>query len=266
MLPAVASEAIQLTGDPECTAGQFSQVVEKDIALAAEILTLANSSVFSSGRSVSRLEQAVVRLGFSQCRNLIIASSTACLMKAMPLQDEWIREVLWQHSHSSATAATALNHALDLGFHGEEFTAGLLHDFGRLLLSVAAQDDFPLVDPLDFAENENVLEHEHAILGTDHCRFGAWFAARSGLPLCLVDAIRWHHEPNPLTSSRTLVAVTTAADHIANYLQREETVEAYDPTTNRGLQQLAKITETNVLEKFAAVELALLTEVRESFA
>ena len=176
MLPAVATEAIAMTKNLDCEADDFSELVQKDVALASQILSVANCAIFSGGRPISSLQQAVIRLGYKQCRNLIVSSSTACLIKKMNLGDEWIREVLWQHSFTTATACCSLNRALELGFDGDEFTAGLLHDFGRLLFAVAANDEFQQADSLAFFENKSLLFEEEEILGTDHCRFGAWFA------------------------------------------------------------------------------------------
>jgi len=176
MLPAVATEALELARDPECRTAEFAGVIERDVKLATEILSIANSVYFAASAPVASLHQAVVRLGLRQCRYLILSSSAASLMKGMPLEQEWVREVIWQHSFRTATACQYLNKTLKLGFDGEEFTAGLLHDFGRLLLAVAAPESFANADPLSFEEDEEFLSKENSILGSDHCSFGAWFA------------------------------------------------------------------------------------------
>jgi len=150
MLPAVATEALQLARNPDCTTAQFAGVIERDVKLATEILSICNSVLYSSGKPVANLHQAVIRLGFRQCRNLILTSSAASLMKRLPLEQEWIRELLWRHSFTTAVACLDLNNRLRLGFQGEEFTAGLLQDFGRTLLAVAVGKNQPDVDPLDF--------------------------------------------------------------------------------------------------------------------
>ncbi len=266
MLPSVASEAIALTNDPECTAVQFGEVVRRDVSLATEMLTLANSSMFSNGKQVSKLEQVIVRLGFQQCRNWIISSSAASLMKKMALEEQWIREVLWKHSVATAATCSLLNRTFKLGFDGEEFTAGLLHDFGRLLLFVASEDSFPKADPLDFSNEDGVLEKERSVLGTDHCCFGAWFAKNSGLPLCLIEAIRWHHEDNPACENSRLVTLVAAADHVANYIQSEKSIQGYSPESNPKLVTLCESINSNLSEQFSVVETTLMEEISASLS
>ena len=261
MLPAVANEALELAKDPDCTSAQFASVVERDVNLATEILSMANSALFACGTPVVSLQQAIVRLGFRQCRNLILTSSAASLMKSLPLEQEWVREVLWQHSTLTAASCVHINRTLSLGFQGEEFTAGLLHDFGRLLLAVAAPEQFADADPLTFEEDENILEFERSFLETDHCAFGAWFAKTSGLPEALSSAIHYHHEPAVDHPHQKLIALVAAGDHVANHLQISDEPEEYESSGNRGIAQLAEITSSNIVEKFDGISDTLLEEI-----
>lgn len=91
MVPAVAVQALEITNDPECSINQFVSVVERETTLAADILSIANSSIYAPGKPILSLSQAVIRLGFQQCRNLILSSSVSTLMKKLPLGEEWIR-------------------------------------------------------------------------------------------------------------------------------------------------------------------------------
>jgi len=253
MLPSVASEALAVSNDSECTAEQLCAIVRRDVTLATDMLTLANSPMFSVDKPVANLQQAIVRLGFKQCRSLIVSSSTMSLMKKMPLSEEWVREVLWNHSFKTATMCSLLNRSLALDFTGEEFAAGLLHDFGRLLLAVAAEDRFAEADSMDFDESDELfLEHEQSVLGTDHCQFGAWFAEKSGLPQNLIETIRFHHDPAFNTPNKDLVALVAAADHFVNFLNQPPATSAYLPETNQGLIQICKYYGTDVIEKFSS--------------
>ena len=241
MLPAVALEALELAKDPECVTAEFAGVIERDVKLATEILSLSNSVYFAASAPVASLRQAVVRLGLKQCRNLILTSSAASLMKNMPLEQEWVREVIWQHSFRAATVCTYLNKKLKIGFEGEEFTAGLLHDFGRLLLAVAAPDQFAKADSLAFDDEFDCRSKEKEVLGIDHCEFGSWFAAHNGLPRSLVAAIELHHLPETHHPDEKLIALVAAADSLANHFQRCEEGGEYDVGLNRGAHAIAKL-------------------------
>lgn len=261
MLPAVATEALEMARDPECKTSEFAGVIERDVKLATEILSMANSVMFAASTPVSSLRQAVVRLGMKQCRNLILSSSAASLMKSLPLEQEWVREVVWQHSFRTATACTYLNKQLRTGFDGEEFTAGLLHDFGRLLLAVAAPDEFSRADTLSFEEDEEFLSRETSTLGIDHCQFGAWFAKHNRLPRSLVAAIQFHHLPEMHHPDSKLIALVAAGDHLCSYYQRVEESAGYDIELNRGAHALARLGYPKLLKDGATMIELLFEEI-----
>src|SRR5439155_21607268 len=74
--------------------------------------------------------------------------------------------------------------------------------------------------------------------GIDHCALGAWFGQHSHLPDALIQTMHFHHTPDLTQSSDRLVTLVATADHMANHLQRQEPVEAYNPETNPGLTAL----------------------------
>ncbi|MCA9062346.1 MAG: HDOD domain-containing protein [Planctomycetaceae bacterium] len=239
MLPAVASQALEISKAPDCEIRDFCAVVERDAKLATDVLCIANSAAFSGGRSVRSLNQAVVRLGFQQCRNLILSSSTSALMKKIHLDEEWIRESLCRHGFLTAFLALKLNRVLNTGFEGDEFTAGLIHDFGRTILAVCFPNEFKTMDPMHFHEDEpDFLNRERAVLGTDHCQVGAWFATNNRLPRELVCCILNHHELNRECPHIRLATLIASADHMANYLQCHGTAQGYEIDRNLALRQL----------------------------
>ncbi|MFK7821644.1 MAG: HDOD domain-containing protein [Planctomycetaceae bacterium] len=265
MLPSVAAEALELSKDPDCDGAKFGRIVERDVALTSEVLSLANSVLFAGNHPVVTVEHAMVRLGLRQCRNLILSSSAASLMKILPVGHEWVREVLWQHSVATATASTHLNRALQLGFQGEEYTAGLLHDFGRMLLAIAAPRGFKEADLLDFEESAMTLEQERAVMGTDHAAFGAWFAEQSDLPTSLVAAIGWHHSPAVDHADQILIALTAAADHIANYIQSHGSADGYRPEENHGIAEFRASTKQRFFALAESLVDAIAKDVQRSW-
>jgi HD-like signal output (HDOD) protein len=240
VLSAVAQEALVAGRDPNCTIQQFSSLVERDIKLAADLLTIANSAAFSAGRPVTNLREAVVRLGFRQCRNLILSSSLASLMKKLSIQEEWVRVALGRHAYITANLATQANRLLSLGLQGEEFVAGLIHDIGRNLLSVLDAVQFARADSLSFVENKSTPESESEIWGTNHCEAGAWFASHNDLPTEFAEVIRYHHAPQEATSHRRLIALIAICDDMSNHLQRGESPLNYKLACPEALEILAE--------------------------
>jgi len=238
MLPAVAMKALSMAKDPKCSISEFASVVERDVKLASDILRVTNSVVYAAREPIISLRQAVVRLGFAHCRNVILAASLASVMRRMPLSEAWMQAVLWRHAVLTGLVSVRLNRMLKLGFNGEEFAAGLIHDVGRSLIGVVAPNHLIAADPLDFEESGDFLERERIVLRTDHCELGAWFMIHSKLPETLVDVVRFHHNPSQATENLKLVALTAVADDMANHLQRCDTADGYEPETNPALDHL----------------------------
>lgn len=116
-----------------------------------------------------------------------------------------------------------------LGFRGEEFTAGLLHDIGRVILCVRAPDAFPRIDPMTFREGAETLAQERAAMGMDHCEIGLRFARANSLPQPIASAIRHHHDPEAEKQYPLLVALTATADALANHVQCERKLTNFRP-------------------------------------
>lgn len=239
MLPGVATQAIQISNDPDCAISDFCAVVERDAKLATDVLSMANSAMYSIGQPVLTLGQAVLRLGFAQCQNLILSTSMSSLMKRIRLEDEWVRESLYRHSFLTGLFALKINRALNVGFQGEEFTAGLLHDFGRTLMAVCFPDEFSSIDCMSFDEDSSdYLQKERQRLGVDHCQLGSWFAETVGLPGTLIASIRYHHTPDQAGGVRRLTSLIAVSDHLANHIHRFGKAEGYEVAANTALHTL----------------------------
>jgi HD-like signal output (HDOD) protein len=231
-LPEAATRAMVVAKNPNSSLAELSAVIERDPALAAGVLKLANSALSRRGTGECNLHQAVVRVGVRECQNLILAVGMRSLFRSVPRARQAAFEALWQHSFLTACLCRRLDRALGLGLKGDEFAAGLAHDIGRVLLALGAPQQALVADPLDFVEGPEVLLREQAALGTDHCYFGAWFANMNNLPAPLVSAVQFHHTPEWAEEHKALVALVAAADHMANYYQREQRVEGYDAAAN----------------------------------
>jgi HD-like signal output (HDOD) protein len=232
MIPDIAVKALAMARDPKCSFKEFASVIERDPKLATEILRITNRAFYAGRTPILNLSQAVIRLGLAHCRNVIVAASIGNGMRRLPLSEAWMQMVLWRHSVLTAMISVTLNRDFRLGFGGEEFTAGLIHDLGRFLLAAVVPGQFADADKLELDEPEGFLWRERNVLQTDHCEVGAWFGAFNNLPQALVDVLRFHHSPDLAVENQKLIALTAAADHMANYLQRQGTADGYEPEEN----------------------------------
>lgn len=260
LLPHVAVQAMRVVDDPDASGRDVAKVIERDAHLAASLLAMANSSLFGSARTATTLHEAIFRIGFTRCKQLILAAGVQSVQQQIPPSLSWMRETLWAHGVTTGIAAVHLNRLLQLGFQGEEFACGLLHDFGRTLLAVADADLFQRADALTFEESPQICAREQALIGTDHCEFGGWFARESGLPSTIVEAITYHHHPDPPAEQRVMTTLIAAADDVANHLQRHQDASFYDPQSNPAIPRLVDAGHPEAAARFAEFGVLLVTE------
>ena len=261
------TRAMALANNPQCDFDQYVELIQRDGAIAAAVLKLANSIVYGGSHRTGSLKRAVVRLGLGSCSQLLASIGMRGLLGAAHGRTRQVCDILLKHGTFVACLAQSFNERLKLGFQGEEFTAGLLHDLGRILLALAAPDDFLHADPVTFDEGEDCLAKERKILETDHCRIGADYGVKNGFPEPVLNCIRYHHMPEDARSDVRLVRLIALVDHLANHIQRTGRYADYQWKHNRFYLELASGWGRNrrreLLEEVPAM---LLTAIRRSRA
>jgi putative nucleotidyltransferase with HDIG domain len=219
-LPEVALKVTRLVEDPSVSAAAIGRVVSTDQALTARVLRLANSAFYGVSRRIGTVQEAVVVLGFRTIKTLTLAASLYPALSGEVRGYALERGDLWRHSIACAVGAQAL--AKEMGSTAprvgpvtpdEAFVAGLLHDIGKMVLSVHLKEYFGQTRDRALADNVPFLLAERAILGIDHAQAGAAMAERWNLPAALVDAIACHHDPLGAQHGNVgLACVTHVAD------------------------------------------------------
>ncbi len=189
-IPAVLAKIVQVTDGEGASSKELVEVVEHDQALTSKILRLANSAFFGQARRVATIPRAVVLLGFSTVRNLALGVKVwDTLGGGLATQR---LEALWAHGVMVAVAGKWLTVRLRAGDPDEAFTAGLLHDIGRLVMATKLGELY--WETLAAAAPEQAIEAlENATFGVDHAEVGGWLLEAWGLPQGIVEAVRQHH-------------------------------------------------------------------------
>lgn len=129
MLPAVAQSALQLVNNPDTNIAEFARLVEKDPPIAARFLSVANSALYSRGRKVASLEEAVMRLGLYACRDLLMQVVYASTLSGLKRHQNEVQASFQRSVHSGLTCR-AVCATLDIRLR-EAYLCGLLHDIGE---------------------------------------------------------------------------------------------------------------------------------------
>jgi len=217
-LPTSAMRVIALTKNPATSVRELETVIGQDPALAAGILRQANSAYYGYARRISSLQEAIVVLGFQAIQGLAMSAAVAPLLKIQLVGYEIEQEGLWKHSLLTAMTAKRLCQLRKLPFGDVAFTAGLLHDIGKLIISIYVQEvgDF-LVKKVTEAKFSYV-ELEEKVIGYNHATVGGLLAKTWNLPEDLVEAISYHHAPLSAKDHTELTCVVHVANGLANSL------------------------------------------------
>lgn len=263
----ITVRAMAMTNDPKATLADLADLIRRDGVLSVAVLKVANSAANRGRRASENVQQATVRLGMRRCQQIIAAVGVRGVFKYKSPLAEVMCESLLRHALFTASIASRLNAAGELGFRGEEFTAGLLHDIGRVIMCVRAPEAFAAVDPLTFQEDGTVLAIERDAITFDHCEIGVRFARANQLPQPVANAILNHHFPQAEREFPLLVALTAVADGLANHVQRERKLSTYRPEKCPGFIRLlsaAGVDKTKAVRN--AVSRSVVDALRETRA
>ncbi|MBP3957991.1 HDOD domain-containing protein [Gemmata sp. G18] len=212
----------------DVSVAEVAGIVRCDAVLAAGVLRAANSCALRGGRAIEDVHQAVLRMGLHECCNLLRTMGVKNVYNRCSAAVQERCDAILKHSLFVARLAAGISKDAGIGHPGSAFTAGLLHDIGRLVACVKCPDDATAVSVLTADESEDTprLEREH--LGSDHCSIGHAFAVRNKLPETIARAILHHHRPAGETAHRELVALVAVAERLAAHVQRKHNIVGYN--------------------------------------
>ena len=212
-MPGAAEKLLKMLDNPDTTAAQIEQILRYDPGLTANLLKLTNSAYFGLPCKVGSVGQAVVLLGWKRLIQLVMASCVNAIMgKPVPGYDLPAGE-LWRHSIAVSVAAEDLAKELKISAPENIFTAALLHDVGKLVLGSFVKEDLEEIE-IEASRGISFELAEHMVLGTNHAEIGAQILKSWSFPPALVNAVRWHHDPDSAGKTDTLVDIV----HVANIL------------------------------------------------
>ncbi|MCC6748532.1 MAG: HDOD domain-containing protein [Deltaproteobacteria bacterium] len=195
-LPMVALQVSELVNDPDCDSAHIAQVMQEDQALTSRVLALVNSAYYAIPGGVADVRRAISYLGYNTVYQLVLTVSVFQNLPAVPGTKFSIRE-LWKHSLGVAIASEAVAKHLKHPAPEEAFTAGLLHDIGKVAMASVAHKILEEVVQSAVQKGVTFRESEREIGLPGHDYVGRRLSEKWRLPASVQAAIGYHHSLDP---------------------------------------------------------------------
>ncbi len=210
--PKSVQKILELTRDVNSPAKELVQVIEKDPVITVKVLRVVNSPYYSLPQQLTSIDHAVVYLGFNTIKNLALGVAAIGILPPHNSAGFDVQQYLL-HSLSTAGIARRLALRLDDADPMDCFSAGLLHDFGKVVFAQFMPEKFQLA--LELSRNTNTSLHQtlREVIGTDHAVVGAMLVEKWRFAPELVSAIL--NQNGPDVQDTDMIACVFAANQIS---------------------------------------------------
>jgi HD-like signal output (HDOD) protein len=190
--PLIAVRVLQLTNQEDVPMRQLSDLISSEPAFSSEVLTIANSALYACRVPINSVLQAIAILGTNSIKGLSLTVGVRAYL-GNALNQESLRAI-WRHSLACALSANQLA-AAGTTDKNSAYTAGILHDIGRLALAVISPKEYATLLQTHSGPPASALEAERGLFGFDHCEAGRHLIADWKMPSYLTEVVAGHHSP-----------------------------------------------------------------------
>ncbi|MBC7963504.1 MAG: HDOD domain-containing protein [Steroidobacteraceae bacterium] len=188
-IPVVATKVMQLMESENASSDEIARVVASDPAVAARVLKISNSSFYGCQRQIQTLSHAIVVLGFSTLKSLVVAASVKQVYKPYGLTEK----MLWEHSFGAGLAARIIAKKTHRVNEEEAFLGGLFHDIGKNIMNFLDNQKFQTVMQICYNDAVSFAEAERQVYSYTHSEVGALVIKKWNFPDILMKAVLKHH-------------------------------------------------------------------------
>ena len=239
---------------------ELADVIAADPPAAAKVLKIANSPYYGFKQTIGTINQAVTILGFGTLKNALLTMSTfdqfgnKCSGLDLP--------GLWLHSLATAAAGRLLAEHLGFTYGDKIYSAGLLHDLGRVIIAKYVPHAMLRAQDLSSSRRIPLLTAELHTLGASHADVGAWLLNRWKLPTDIIEAVRFHHQPLRATENFDMTAMVYLANILAHQSRLGNSGDKDNLTVDARVSSYFKLSEEDwfgLRNKLAAKNLDIIT-------
>jgi len=217
-MPAIVQQILMTVSDPEFELQKVVNLVRLDQGITADVLRICNSPYYGLQTKISSLEQAIAYMGANQIVEIVLSSKVVGHFRKGQFGYRLAKGELWQHSMATALMAQKLGERLSYPDLPTLFTAALLHDLGKLILSEYVGDKFAEIEVLVRDHGMPFVQAERKVLGLDHAILGAAVARKWNLPEPITHAIAFHHNLEPARKHKGIARIVALANLLVVHL------------------------------------------------
>jgi putative nucleotidyltransferase with HDIG domain len=215
-LPASSVRIIQLATDPRASVDGILDVVRYDQSLTGQVLRLCNSAYFGLSRKIASLKEALAYLGSMPLLQLVLGVHCNAILQSAQPGYGLMSGMLWKHSSATALACDRVGRLVAAEKPEALFTAGLLHDIGKVILGNFLAERYEEILELITGNPMTFHEAERTVLGYTHAEVGELIAERWKLPDVIVASARYHHAPGEYEGQDATITQTVEVVHLAD--------------------------------------------------
>lgn len=218
-MPTIAAKVMQIVNDPHSSAEDVAKFISRDVALTSKVLRLANSAFYGIPRTISSVNSAIVILGFNTIRSLVLSASVLKVFPAKPGLIAFDRKAFWKHSFMVGIASRMLAQIYrkkKLVDMETAFSAGLLHDIGKIILEQYANEDYLPVLKAAKEKGLPLFMVEKSIIGMSHADVSGMLVDKWQMPNELRIPIINHHAPLEDKASQDMAGIVHYANHLCH--------------------------------------------------
>jgi len=218
-LPTSVTKVLEICNNPQTSPADLNHVISLDPVLVGRVLKLINSAYYGLGQPVTNLARAIIMLGINTVKNLALSTAVMGQFSKKKNSDGLNMEGFWRHSLCVGVSAKLLakKRGVDSKLTEEFFTAGLLHDIGKIPLNAVLSKEYMLTVSIADKKRISLFEAEEKSLGLTHCLSGELIAAAWKLDGAVKDTIEHHHDYEGYDgNSKDIVYTVAAANRFAS--------------------------------------------------
>jgi putative nucleotidyltransferase with HDIG domain len=221
-LPTTVSKVLEVCNNPQTSPADLNHVISLDPVLVGRVLKLINSAYYGLGQQVTSLVRAIIMLGINTVKNLALSTAVMGSLSSKKDFQGLNMEGFWRHSLCVGVAAKILakQRGIDTKQQEEYFTAGLLHDIGKIPLNAVLSKDYMLTVSTADRERLSLFRVEEKNLGITHNATGAMIVKAWRLEGAVGEAVIHHHAYTDYSGPHTDVLFSiVAANRFASIME-----------------------------------------------